>query len=274
MVSKNRVFIEQNCPSAGEDLHLSAKTVSPAETQCRNKILAGIYRRQFSELARLRRHICSFIPFRRFSILVEPGCGTGLLASEITSITDASYTGIDISYNILSIARRNIPERDCLNFVHADALEFLPPADAFLSSFFLADLTDPAAFLRGAADALPPGGFYIVFGEYNYSGIREDPPSGLADKIMESLQRDGLSIDLGGKLDAVFMESGYDTVESGSIRGKMQEPDTDFISLQLGSTDGITDHSRLSWEIVWGIYRTRYSRSIRAGFGTPARIFT
>ncbi len=224
-----------------------------------------MYRRQFIELTRLRRHICSITPFRRFRTMIEPGCGTGLLAREITAITDASYTGIDISDSILSIARRNTPEREGINFVHDDALEFLPSTDAFFSSFFLTGLTDPAVFLRRAADVLPPGGFYIVFGEYNYSGTREDPPSGLAGKIMESLRMDGFSIDLGGNLDAVFAEAGYDTVESGSVRGKMQEPDMDFISLQLGSTDGITDHSRLSWEILWGIYRTRYSRSIRAG---------
>lgn len=229
--------------------------VPPAETQCKIDILSGIYERQFSELARLRRHICSITPFRRFSSLVEPGCGTGLLAGEIAAITDASYTGIDVSDSILSIARRNATARDGLNFVHADALEYLPPADAVFSSFFLACLTDPVAFLRRAADALAPGGFYIVFGEYNYSGIREDPPSGLTGKIMESLRREGLSIDLGGNLDAVFEEAGYETVESGFVRGKMQEPDSDFISLQLGSTDGINTHPRLSWEIGWGIYR-------------------
>ncbi len=237
--------------------------VPPAETQCRIEILAGIYRRQFSELARLRRHICSITPLRRFRTIVEPGCGSGLLAREITAITDASYTGIDTSDSILSIARRNIPEREGLTFIHADALEFLPSADALFSSFFLTGLIDPASFLRSAADTLPPGGFYIVFGEYDYSCIREEPPSGLTGKILESLRRDGFSVDLGGKLDATFTEAGYDTVESGSVRGRMQKPDRDFISLQLGSNDGISAHSCLSWEIVWGIYRTHYKRFVR-----------
>ena len=189
--------------------------------------------------------------------MVEPGCGTGLLAKEITTLTDASYTGIDISNSVLTIARRNTPEGGGLKFVHADVMEFLPPADALFSSFFLAGLTDPVTFLRRAADALSHGGFYIVFGEYDYSAIREDPQSGLADRIIESLRRNGFSIELGGTLDAVFTEAGFDTVVSGSKRGTMQEPDRDFISLQLGSSYRITDHHRLSWEIVWGVYRIR-----------------
>ncbi len=230
--------------------------VSPAEIQCKSKVLARIYRRQFIELAQLRRHICSIVPLRRFNTVVEPGCGTGLLAEEIISLADASYTGIDISESILSIARRNVPERDGLLFVHADIREYLPAADAFFSSFFLAGLTDPVTFLRRAADALPKGGFYIVFGEYNYSGIMEDPPSGLAGRIIESLLRGGFSIELGGKLDSVFTEAGFNTVISGSVRGDMQKPDRDYISLQLGSGYRYTAHHLLSWEIVWGVYRT------------------
>ncbi len=187
--------------------------------------------------------------------MVEPGCGTGLLAKEITTLTDASYTGIDISDSILAIARRNTPEGGGLKFVHADALEYLPPADAIFSSFFLTSLNDPVIFLRRAANALPQGGIYIVFGEYNYSAIREDPPSGLAGKIIESLRKDGFSIELGGILDEVFTEAGYETVLSGSERGKMQEPDRDYISLQLGSGYRGDAHHHLSWEIVWGIYR-------------------
>jgi len=238
---------------------LSEIAVPPAEIQCKSKTLAGIYRKQFIELAQLRRHICSIIPFRRFPAVVEPGCGTGLLAREITSLTDASYTGIDISNSILSIARRNTPEADCLKFIHADVQEFLPPADAYFSSFFLAGMTDPVAFLSRVADALTQGGFYIVFGEYNYSGIVDDPPSDLAGRIIESLRRDGFSIELGRTLDAVFTEAGFDTILSGSVRGKMQEPDEEFISLQLGSSYTNTSHQRLSWEIVWGIYRTPFT---------------
>lgn len=229
--------------------------VPPAETQCRSKILAGIYRRQFTELTQLRRHICSIIPFRRFHTVAEPGCGTGLLAKEIATLSDASYTGIDISESILTIARRNTPEKSDLKFVHADALKYLPPADAFFSSFFLAGMTEPVTFLRRAADALPQGGFYIVFGEYNYSGIMEDPPSGLAGRIIESLLGDCFSIELGGTLDAAFIEAGFKTVTSGSVRGDMQKPDRDYISLQLGSGYRYATHHLLSWEIVWGIYR-------------------
>lgn len=219
------------------------------------EILARIYERQFGEFSQLRRYICSMVQFRRFMSLVEPGCGTGLLAREITALTDASYTGIDIDENILAIARRNSPESEGLKYVHSDAYVSLSAADAYLSSFFLAGLSNPLAYLRRAADALKPEGLYIVFGEYNYGGTLEEPPCGLAASLIESLQLDGFSVDLGGNLDSIFTQAGFRTMSSGSMRSDFQEPDRDFISLQLG-VDDIDVHSLVSWEISWGIYRT------------------
>jgi len=219
------------------------------------EILESIYERQFREFSQLRRHIFSMVQFRRFMSLVEPGCGTGLLAREITALSDASYTGIDIDESILEIARRNTPEREGLKYVHSNAFLTLPAADAYFSSFFLAGLNDPLAYLRRAAEALKPEGFYIVFGEYNYESTLEEPPCGLAARLIGSLRSEGFSLDLGGNLNSIFTRAGYSTVSSGSVRGDFQQPDRDFVSLQLGSDD-IDVHSLVSWEISWGIYRT------------------
>ncbi len=222
----------------------------------RDEILSEVYRRQFNELAPMRRHICSVVPFRRFSAVTEPGCGTGLLSAEISAITDALCTGIDKSGSILSIARNSIPAIDGVSFVQADIMDYLPPSDAYISSFFLAGLTDPVSFLRRAAGFLPSGGYYVVFGEYNYSAIQEEPDCGLSDKLLRSFRREGFSVELGANLDSVFAKAGYSSIESGLLKGGMQKPDLDFLSLQLGSVDEISLQQRLSWEIAWGIYRT------------------
>jgi SAM-dependent methyltransferase len=231
-------------------------TEPASDKRLKKRILAEVYERQFGELSGLRRHICSSVPLRSFETIVEPGCGTGLLAGEICSITDASYTGIDIDERMLAIAGSNIPERENLRFVHADALEFIPTADAYLSSFFLAGLADPPSYLRKVFSVLPEDGLYIVFGEYNYSGLREESSSGLADRLTESLRRDGFSTELGADLDSIFIQAGFNTMASGSVRGEFQKPDAEFISMQLGLSDCEDVTPLLSWEINWGIYRS------------------
>lgn len=54
----------------------------------------------------------------------------------------------------------------------------------------------------------------------------------------------------------------------------MQEPDEDFISLQLGSSYTNTAHHRLSWEIVWGVYKTPPSLKVKDPQLLSTAVFT
>jgi len=232
---------------------------SPAETRPDIGALTEIYTRQFLELTPLRRHILSHLPLRSWECIVEPGCGTGLLAAELSELTSASfYTGIDTDERALALAVKRTSGTGEFRFVCADALEFVPAADAYVSSFFLATVGDPVAWLRKVRRVLPEGGHYAVFGEYDYGSIVEEPESGLADALRESFGADGFSACLGGEMNGVFEEAGFTVAASGSVQGPLQEPDHGFLGLQLGCTAAhpldLPVNFRMSWSIVWGIY--------------------
>ncbi len=231
---------------------------SPAETRPDIGALEEVYSRQFRELTPLRRHILSRLPLRSWGRVVEPGCGTGLLAAELSELTSASYTGIDTDCRAITIALERTSGAGGFRFVCADALDLIPAADAYVSSFFLATVTDPVAWLRKVWRVLPEGGLYAVFGEYDYDSIVEEPESGLVEALRESLEADGFSTRLGGELDCVFEEAGFSVAGSGSVQGRLQEPDRGFIELQLGvssaHTPDLPEDLRMSWSIAWGIY--------------------
>jgi SAM-dependent methyltransferase len=235
---------------------LNGKRAQSAGT--RPEDLAAVYERQFRELTHLRRHILSLLPLRSWDHLVEPGCGTGLLAACLSSLTPASYTGIDLDAGALSRAAELNAGTDGFRFVCADARNHVPQADAYVSSFFLAMLPNPVEWLQKVFRALPPGGTYAVFGEYDYESLREDPGTGLAQAIRDSLEGDGFSTGIGGELDELFVHAGYTVEASGAVRGPLQEPDRTFLEFQLGPDHpAMESGTRLSWTVTWGIYRRR-----------------
>jgi SAM-dependent methyltransferase len=218
--------------------------------------LSAVYLRQYRELAHLRRHILSMLPVRSWRSVVEPGCGTGLLAAELTGLTGASYTGIDVDARAIAMATEAAYGRPGCRFVCRDARDFVPRADAYVSQFFLTALVNPVVWLQEVRRALPRDGVYAVFAEYDYGSLREEPAAGLAAAVRDSLEADGFSTGIGGELDELFTHAGFTVDTSGSVAGPLQEPDSRFLDLQLGgSRAGEWKGTRLSWTVAWGIYR-------------------
>jgi SAM-dependent methyltransferase len=106
---------------------------------------------------------------RRFErgLLVDLGCGTGVLARVIT---DAGYdvTGVDISPSMLDLARDHAPKAQ---FVESSLLDFvLPPCEAVTAVGEAvnygfdrhAGLNRLGDLFARAYDALVPGGFFLL----------------------------------------------------------------------------------------------------------------
>lgn len=216
----------------------------PAAAPYREEVLRGIYRRQFRELAPLRRHILSLLPLEGTGSIFEPGCGTGLLGRELQSLTEAEYTGMDID-------RSMIPEGG--GFIEGDAVRHPLPADVYVTGFFFSSVRDPEEWLIRAGSRISPGGLFAVFAEYDYQSVRETPDIGLAGVIRESLERDGLVTTHGGKLDLYFRNSSFSKLNGGEVIGTMQKPDMDLLKLHAPLFTG--EPPLMSWRIVWGIWK-------------------
>lgn len=216
----------------------------PAGTPCKRDQLRRIYKRQFEELASLRRHIFSQLPLRQVSTVFEPGCGIGLLGKELQSLTDADYTGMDIDPEILPGGNE---------FITGDALKNPLPADLYVSSFFFSSVEKPAKWLKKVRKNLSQGGLFAVFAEYDYTCIGESPDIGLAELIRDGLQGDSINTTNGSKLDYFFQNAGFTRLAGGEVPSTPQKPDRDFLEMH---TENIPDELPLmSWRIVWGIWR-------------------
>lgn len=208
------------------------------------RILSPLYERQFRELAMLRRHICSLLPLRSIRSIFEPGCGSGLLASELRSLSSAMYTGMDIDPAILPPGRE---------FVAGDALKHPPAADLYVTSFFFSGIPRPLPWLRSVHRRLSPGGRFAVFAEYDYESIGELPDRGLADALRAALEREGLVTTNGRRLDVLFERAGVSKSAGGELRCDPSPPDPDFLGGLLGAIPA--GLPLMTWRIVWGIWK-------------------
>ena len=215
------------------------RTEPPAETRFRGDLLREIYRRQYKELACLRRHVLSLLPIGSVERIFEPGCGSGLLVKEILTLTDASYAGMDIDPGILP---------DDEHFTEGDARGNPPEADMYVSSFFFSSLEDPVRWLKKIRTDL-----FAVVAEYDYQSIEEKPCLGIAKKVRAGLSEQGLSTVHGGYLDRYFEKGGYRKLHGGEAESSFQKPDPEFLAMHI--KDLPLQLPLMKWRIVWGIWR-------------------
>ena len=206
--------------------------------------LRRTYARQFQEMTPLRRHIYSLLPLNRVTTIFEPGCGSGLIGMELRNLTSAAYTGMDIDRDILPGEK---------GFVQGDALKDPPAADLYVASFFFSSVPKPLKWLRRVRRALPPGGLFTLFGEYDYQRIGEDPDIGLACLIREALAADGLSTAHGGLLNGYFEQAGFAKLHGGDVRSEPRSPDPEFLAMHLDRMPEILP--LMTWQVVWGIWK-------------------
>ncbi len=224
---------------------MKRRTEPPAGTQCNRDQLRDIYRRQFEELAHLRRHIFSQLPLRYVKTIFEPGCGTGLLGEELQTLTNAAYTGMDIDPEIL-------PENGM--FITGDAEKNPLPADFYVSSFFFSSVDKPVKWLKKVKKNLSPNGLFAVFAEYDYTCIGESPDTGLADLIRIGLESQGINTGNGSQLDLFFQKAGFRKLAGGEIKSSLQKPDRAFLEMHAENIPDVLP--LMSWCVVWGIWRS------------------
>lgn len=112
---------------------------------------------------------------------LEIGCGTGEL-SRLLAARSGSVLAIDLSPNMIRLARERSPGFTNLEFRVADAASFELPREAFDCVTTIATLhhLDAAALLARLRDALAPGGVLLVLDLFRASRLRDLGASALA----------------------------------------------------------------------------------------------
>ena len=158
------------------------------------------------------------------SRVLEVGCGTGAILSELPSV--AALHGLDIDLAALAQCRLHAPQS---SLVQGDALQ-LPYSsrtfDIVYCHFLLLWVSEPESALLEMKRVAKPGGHILAFAEPDYTA-RVDEPRGLAPLgrwQAESLRRQGADPGLGARLADLFLEAGIRLRETGTLRTAPSQP--------------------------------------------------
>ncbi|MBV6397242.1 MAG: Ubiquinone/menaquinone biosynthesis C-methyltransferase UbiE [Anaerolineales bacterium] len=166
----------------------------------------------------LRNYLFNQAGLKEAQRVLEVGCGTGAILSDLTF--PAAPHGLDLDAGALVDARRHAPGAI---LVRGDALA-LPYADFIFDitycHFLLLWVRDPLQAAREMARVTRPQGFVLALAEPDHTA-RVDKPDSLAQLgkwQTESLRAQGADVSLGARLAQTFDRAGIEIVETGAIR--------------------------------------------------------
>jgi ubiquinone/menaquinone biosynthesis C-methylase UbiE len=153
--------------------------------------------------------------------VLDLGCGTGVLFTELSAQTDGIVFGLDLQYQNLALALEN--EHSQISQGDAHHIPF--PSSIFdisLCHFLLLWVLDPARVIGEMVRVTRPGGLVMALAEPDYGGRIDYPPE--LEKLgiwqIESLQKQGADPFIGRKLSALFHKTGLQDIETGIMGGQ------------------------------------------------------
>ncbi len=183
----------------------------------------------------LRTYVFEQAGLHNTSHVLEVGCGTGAVLSEISG--PASLCGLDIDRASLAQCRAHA---SAATLVQGNALQ-LPYIDKTFDivycHFLLLWVKDPRQALREMKRIAKAGAAVIAFAEPDYSARIDEPRAliPLGHWQTEALQRQGADPGLGARLADLFHQAGIPIVETGTIQSTDREPSAE------------------EWEMEWAV---------------------
>jgi len=191
-----------------------------------NKITTSEWHKRFEMQARWTSAIRSFIfrtiDIQQMSRILDVGCGTGALESELESRYSFTIHGLDINGQYLSFAKQKAPRAI---YTQANAHQTPFEEDIFdtcLCHFFLLWVAHPVRVLQEMVRITKPGGKIVAMAEPDYKGRIDFPPAlELIGKMQaNSLRVQGADPQIGRKLSAIFHRAGLVDVTTGLLGGQ------------------------------------------------------
>lgn len=166
--------------------------------------------------------------------VLEVGCGTGVIADEVSRMTSAGVVGLDVDVAMLEAARRHAPQ---VTLVQGDARSLPFRGEAFdlaLCHYLLLWLDDPARAVAEMARVVRAGGFVLACAEPDYGGRIDHPPElGFLGRLQaEALRHQGADPQVGRRLGELFVAAGLRTTV-GVMAGRWElpsVPDAEFFA--------------------------------------------
>ena len=144
------------------------------------------------------------------SRVLEVGCGTGVVASEVATVSRAAVIGLDIDAEMLAFARERVPQ---VLWVQGDAHALPFPDGSFdlvFCHYLLLWVRDPARAVAEMARVVRSGGSVLACAEPDYAGRIDYPPElePLGRLQAEALRAQGACPEAGRRLGEWFHAAG------------------------------------------------------------------
>jgi SAM-dependent methyltransferase len=171
----------------------------------------------------LRDYLFKQAGLNHASRVLEVGCGTGAILSEVPD--HPSLHGLDIDPEALAQCRLHASSA---SLVRGNALQ-LPYAnqtfDILYCHFLLLWVADPLQALLEMKRVAKAGARILAFAEPDYTGRVDKPPEliPLGQWQAESLRRQGADPGLGRRLADLFFRAGIELLETGTIQSAQSE---------------------------------------------------
>lgn len=181
---------------------------------------------QASWTRELRGYLFECAGLARSQRVLEVGCGTGAILSDLT--TPAAIHGLDLDIARLAEARVHAPTT---LLVCGNALELPYDSETFditFCHFLLLWVRDPLLALLEMKRVTRPGGAVLALAEPDYDS-RVDRPAVLVPLghwQAESLRRQGADPGLGSRLADLFLQADIQTIETGTLNSAGEQETT------------------------------------------------
>ena len=166
----------------------------------------------------LRSYLFQKAGLNQASLVLEVGCGTGAILSELPN-RPGQY-GLDINREALAQCKMHAP----MAFLTQGDVMKLPYAtdsfDVVYCHFLLLWIHDPLQALLEMKRVTKRGASIIAFAEPDYTARLDEPPElvSLGQWQAEALRRQGADPSLGRRLADLFFRAGIQIVETGTIQ--------------------------------------------------------
>ena len=143
--------------------------------------------------------------------ILEIGCGTGVITSELRDKTDAKTVAIDIDERMIAEAKKNVQG---VEFLVADAADLSmnnKTFDLVISQYLFLWLSDPKVTLNEMVRVCKKRGHVVALAEPDYGGWLEYPEYELGASHIKSLEKEGADPYMGRKIQTLFEAAGLET---------------------------------------------------------------
>lgn len=165
----------------------------------------------------LRHYLYNQVGLNEKSLVLEVGCGTGVITSELKQYTKTLVSGIDIEFDRLAVAKKLDPAThyDCADVYH---LPFFKDTFDFVTAHYLfLWLKEPAQAMAEVLRVLKPGGGLIALAEPDYLARIDSPQQlwTLGEMQTKALIQQGANPMAGRLLPTHFSQAGFSDIQYG-----------------------------------------------------------